>query len=120
MDKDQIIGTWRLMEFRMTDSEGNVRNTGTGTPNGRIIYAADGNMGLATLRGDGACLSYFGRYEFHDDHVIHHIELSSDPRLMGTEQRRDITFDDGRLVLKGSPGAAGDPTATVHLVWERT
>ncbi len=118
MDKDQFIGTWRLVEFRMTDAQGNVRDPGTGMPDGRIIYAADGNMGMATQRGDGSCLSYFGRYEIHDDHVIHHIELSTDARIIGTEQRRDVTFEDNRLVLRSSPGMVDDAT-TIHLVWER-
>ena len=119
MDSNDFIGTWTLVGLSLTDREGMVSDRhGDGTM-GRIIYAADGNMGMMTRHGDGTTLVYFGRYEIGEDHVIHHIEMSPNVDIVGTRQRRQVTFRDGRLVLTASPSIAGGPGSSAELTWQR-
>ena len=44
-------------------------------------------------------LAYSGTYDFDGKIVTHHIELSGNPALAGTNQVRNVTLDGRRLVL---------------------
>ncbi len=119
MDRNDFVGTWTLVGLSLTDREGTVSDRHGDGSMGRIIYAADGNMGMMTRHGNGTTLVYFGRYEIAEDYVIHHIEMSPNADIVGTAQRRQVTFRDGRLVLTASPSIAGGPGSSAELTWQR-
>jgi len=119
VDINDFVGTWTLVGLRVTDADGKVSvQSGDGIA-GRIMYAADGNLAMATRHANGAYFVYFGRFEVGDDHVIHHIELSPNADLIGTAQRRLVSFRDGRLMLTASPSIAGGPGSTAEITWQR-
>ena len=119
MDKQRMIGTWRLVEFHFTDADGNPGRPEDGPKQGRMEYTADGHMATATRQADGAYFSYFGEYELKGDEVFHHIEIAADPKLDGTTTRRDVSFDGERLVLTANPPVLGGPGSKASLIWER-
>ena len=119
MERKQLIGTWRLVEFSYTDAAGNTSRTAAEAKGGLIIYAADGHVAMATHREDGGFLSYFGRYEVGPDHLVHHVDMSSDGDLVGTAQHRDARMEEGRLVLRSSPTIIGGPGTSAELAWQR-
>ncbi len=119
MDRNRMIGTWRLREFRFTDAGGN-SGSGQDAPTvGRIEYTAEGHMATATRRPDGSFFSYFGEFELHEDMVLHHVEFASDPRLDGTTTRRAVSFEGDRMVLTAAPPVLGGPGSRASLIWER-
>lgn len=62
------------------------------------------------------CFGYFGSFSIDEDEgaVIHHIEGSWFPNLIGTEQVRFYRFEDEQLVLR-----ADTAWGKVHIVWEK-
>ena len=119
MDRDPFIGAWRLDDFRLTDADGNTTRPLEGRLKGFILYTADGHMANANLQADGTYFSYFGSYDVLENQLVHHVEMCSDPKLIGTDQRRGVSFEDDRLVLTASPSISGGPGTTAQLVWKR-
>ena len=122
MNDDRLIGTWKLVDFRLTDAEGNETHPWADGADGCLIYAADGYMSAATYFPDGSgsrSMFYCGPYEALGDKNIHHIELSSDPMLVGTDQHRLVRFEGDTMVLTASPSIAGGPGSTADIVWKR-
>jgi lipocalin-like protein len=48
-------------------------------------------------------VAYAGRYRFHGDRVIHHVELSLFPNWVGSDQQRWLQLAGDRLTLSASP-----------------
>lgn len=123
MAAGKFVGTWRLADFRLTDGGGKVTRPWSAGAAGYLIYTADGYMS-ASVRSpdrDGVIqtLTYCGPYETLEDRNIHHIELSSDPALVGTVQHRLVRFEGEKLVLTASPSLAGGPGTTAEIVWDK-
>ncbi len=119
MEQEQLIGTWRLVDFSYTDASGNTSHQGADGKDGLIIYSADGYVAVATHRKDGSLLSYFGRFEVGRDQLVHHVEMSSDGALVGTAQHRAARLEGARLVLSASPTIIGGPGTSADLTWQR-
>jgi hypothetical protein len=51
--------------------------------------------------------------------VIHHLQLSWFPNLIGTEQKRFFEFAGDRLMLKTPPLTVFGEAQVHRLVWER-
>lgn len=66
--------------------------------------------------GVASYFGYFGRFSIdHDRHaVVHHIDGSWFPNLVGTDQVRRYAISDGELMLD-----ADTPWGTVHIVWRK-
>ena len=97
-----MIGTWRLVEFRFTDADGNPGRPEDGPKLGRMEYTADGHMATATRQADETKFSYIGEFE-----------------IDGTANRRNAPFDGARLVLTANPSMLGEPGSKASLIWER-
>jgi len=131
----RLIGTWRLVSLHEERSDGQIINPVE--DHGQLIYTAAGRMSAQLMQGNRArftkgdwreatdeervraWLEYFGYYgTFSIDEknkaVIHHVEGSSFPNLVGTRQVRYFRFDGERLVLN----ADGD-WGKVQAVWEK-
>jgi hypothetical protein len=48
-------------------------------------------------------VGYAGRYSFHGDRVVHHVELSLFPNWVGSNQERSSSLPGDRLTLSASP-----------------
>ncbi len=122
MVRDDLAGTWRLAGYTLTDAEGNTSEP-WGEAQGYIFYAADGYMSCSVERPDGKGgrdhLTYCGALECLDGKNIHHIHMSSDPRLRGTEQHRAVSLDGDRMTLTAEPSIAYGPGTKAEILWQR-
>jgi Lipocalin-like domain len=66
-------------------------------------------------------VSYGGSYEINEQErfVIHRLQLSWFPNLVGTEQKRFFEFAGDRLTLKTPPLTVFGEAQVHRLVWER-
>ena len=140
---EQFCGTWRLVSWTIEQADGARVDHPMGTdPLGRIMYRPDGHMSVALMRSDcqrfasdnltaatpdevkaafEGYLGYCGAYEIDEQErvIIHRIELSSFPNLVGTEQRRFFAFAEDRLTLWTAPLTVLGEARVHRLIWER-
>ena len=134
-----LLGTWRLVRWYNEAADGTVTEPLGPNPVGYISYTEDGHIFAHLAAPDRApfavkdmaagtsaeyeaamksYVSYAGTYEIDGDHVTHHVALASFPNWTGTEQRRHIHFEHGRLRLSAPFDYDGE-TIVAHAVWER-
>ena len=63
--------------------------------------------------------SYCGKYEIQGERVIHHVEVSLFPNLLGVDLKRTFIFDGNRLVLSPRPSLVDGVEQASHFIWER-
>lgn len=142
-----LLGSWHLQRWEITYGDGRAPTLPFGPDAGGIIvYAPDGWMNASIARAGRSPLSsasaktapaaerlaafdsffsYGGRYrllrEDGADYVVHSVTQSVNPGLVGTEQKRRMTFEaDGSLVLSASDVLPGSAIARLHrLSWRR-
>jgi hypothetical protein len=136
--RDALIGAWRLVSWENRAADGQVTYPmGTGAI-GYLIYTADrrfsvmisraGRSGSAQddllggtteekARAVEGFVAYAGRYSFHGDRVVHHVELSLFPNWVGTDQERWVELAGERLTLSASPLLLAGKQQVPRLVW---
>jgi len=142
MGKEQFIGTWKLVSSEFRRSDGGVTYPMGRNASGMLMYDASGHMSAQIIRpgrpafasGDQlkgtpeeiksafeGCVAYFGTYEVNEKKgtVTHHVEGSSFPNWVGTDQRRFFEFCGNRVTLSTPPASFGGEHVTALLVWER-
>ena len=123
MVRDDLVGTWRLAGYTLTDAEGNISDPWGDDARGYIFYSADGFMSCSVERPDGEGgrhhLTYCGALECLEDKNIHRIHMSSEPGLRGTEQHRAVSLDDDRMTLTSEPSIAYGPGTRAEIRWRR-
>ncbi len=141
MTSNPLVGTWRLISWETRSVDGEKISYPLGKDAvGYIMYNEDGYMFVAITRpnrtkfaaGDllggsteekvqaaTSYVSYCGRYEFQEDTVIHHVELSLFPNWVGSDQERLVELRGNRLTLSTRPILLGGKQQTAHLIWKR-
>ena len=123
MVREELVGTWRLADYKLTKADGSVERPWT-EATGYIFYAADGHMSCSVERPDGKGgvdhLTYCGALECLDGENVHTIHMSSNPDLRGTTQHRKCTLDGDRMTLTADPSIAYGPGTKAEIFWERT
>jgi Lipocalin-like domain len=142
MTKEQFAGTWRLVSTESRDPNGNLHYPYGKNPIGILMYDSDGHMSaqimtlgrpgfVATDRLNGTSeeiraaftgyVAYFGTYHVNEQEgsVVHHVEGSLFPNLVGGDQKRLFTFAGNRLTLRPPPRAFEGVVISGFLVWER-
>lgn len=137
-----LVGTWHLVSWTIGFADGRPSREPFGSsPEGLLAYTPDGfvhvsiasvgrellgtdNVRRASVERQLAALqtyfTYAGPYEVDGDTIIHHIALSVQPDLVGTEQRRHAVLSDGELVLSAEYLPPGSEVERHHrLVWRR-
>jgi hypothetical protein len=135
--RDKLLGSWRLVESEGRDASGEANAPLGEDPIGLLTYDASGTVSAQLMRRNqprfrsddwqratakeksAAWSGYFGYFGvFAVDEraktVIHYVEGSWFPNLVGTQQIRYWSFKGRRLVL-----SAHTPWGDVTLVWER-
>jgi len=70
---------------------------------------------LTLFKGAVAHASYAGRYHIEGETVVHHVSSASFADWVGTELRRHMAMDSGKLILTFKDGLNADNT----LSWRR-
>src|SRR3954451_8980246 len=138
---ESIVGTWRLVSA-VSRSPGSLRDNAPygQSPNGMLIYTADGHMSVMISYGDRKPLSspdrlaappaeraqafatffgYAGRYAYSCDRVVHHVETASVPNWEKTDFVRLVKYDGVKLTLITPPQHLGGTVSTFELLWEK-
>jgi hypothetical protein len=140
MQPSDLLGSWKLVSWRISDTDGQWRYPLGPDAEGLLVYAPDGYM-FAALMAAGRpdflgsdplagsayeCLTamrsyhtYCGRYRLEDDRVIHSVEMCLCPNLLGTEQVRYCRFEDDRLILSTPPVVRAGVAGVAELVWQK-
>ena len=137
---DAMVGAWRLVSWENRTADGQVTYPMGTDALGYVLYTADGCFSVTISRrgregfAAGDLLSgtieeqaravegfvvYAGRYSFHGDRVIHHVELSLFPNWVGSDQERWVELTGDRLTLSASPLLLAGKLQVPRLVWER-
>jgi hypothetical protein len=142
MQREDLVGSWRLVRWTIEYPDGRPAVAPFGaTPVGLLVYGADGWMTatmshatrsalshvsapLATpesrARAFAEYLSYAGRWELRGDQVVHQVELSLNPALIGTVQWRTASLDGARLELTAEEADAASGRRRLHRIgWQR-
>ena len=135
-----LVGGWRLVSWENRAADGQVTYPMGIDALGALLYTADGRFSVTISRrgregfaaGDllsgtseekaravEGFVAYAGRYSFHGDRVIHHVELSLFPNWVGSDQERSVELAGNRLILSASPLLLAGKLQVPRLVWER-
>jgi len=141
VDKNAIVGTWKLVSASSTDSTGQQLEPPYGAnPVGFLTYTEGGRVtALISYAGRkplpvGAkppalleeqaqafktFLAYGGRYTLDGDKVTHSIEISSIQNYVNRELVRTVKFQGSRIVLITPASMVNGKIQTIELVWQR-
>ena len=135
-----LVGGWRLVSWENRATDGQVTYPMGIDALGALLYTADGRFSVTISRAGRAgfaagdllggttedkawamesFVAYAGRYSFHGDRVIHHVELSLFPNWVGSDQERWVELAGDRLTLSASPLLLAGKLQVPRLVWER-
>lgn len=115
-----LLGAWQLESWSYIYEDGRPPEYPMGADaRGYILYTPMGQVSATIMRADkGACFAYAGRYELAEGAVLHTIELSTDPGLVGFRSTRHIQLEGDRLTLSG-PDFQPGTKRTPQIVWRR-
>ncbi len=124
IDRNDLIGAWRLHDVVLVDADGNRRRQFREGSRGLIFYTANGYMSVATMlvddeTGDAAFMSYHGPFDLYEDRLVHHIEMSNDAELVGSDNVRYPALDGETLTLTAKPNLFGGEGTETDIVWRR-
>jgi hypothetical protein len=131
------------VSWTVEQADGEVTESPLGSnPLGSLMYQPGGRMSVALMRPDRprfasnnlvdatpeeikagfeGYLAYCGSYEVNEGErfIIHHLEFSSFPNWVETEQKRYFEFIGNRLILKTPPVTVMGAVEVHSLTWER-
>jgi hypothetical protein len=135
-----LVGAWRLLSWENRAADGQITYPMGADALGYLLYTADGRFSVTISRRGRAgfaagdllsgtteeqaravegFVAYAGRYSFHGDRVIHHVELSLFPNWVGSDQERWVELAEDWLTLSASPLLLAGRQQIPRLVWER-
>jgi hypothetical protein len=125
----EIVGTWRFVRAVSRDGNGNALPPPYGGQGmGRIVAGADGRLSVMMIDGRPVVPAgekreysgYSGTYTYDGKKLITHVDAAPDPSRIGTDQARDVRFEDGLMVLRPPVRAHGAAAVEQReLYWER-
>ena len=124
----RIVGTWRLVAAVARDAAGNALPTPYGPrAMGRVVFDEDGRMMAVLCDGRPAMppgtsrdySSYCGNYSFDGNRLVTRVDAALDPARIGSDQVRDVHFENGLMILRPPPRKTADGVEQRELSWER-
>ena len=136
-EKEQIIGTWKLVSVMYEDQETKALTPVLGNnPRGSQIATRDGRW-LALVTADNrsvpktdeeraqalrTMISYSGRYRVEGNKVTTKVEIAWNEAWVGGEQVRLVRFEGDKLFIESPPMPhpnVGGKVVRVIVVWQR-
>ena len=136
--KDQLVGTWTLVSSDQVRPDGAKLQQYGSDPKGINVFDANGrffvmiasadNLQIASIGSktnsdeDGLMvesIAYYGTYTVNEDVTVIslHLDASTFPNQVGTDQKRTITSLTANELKYSSPAAISG--VQVHQVWKR-
>ncbi len=141
MERQQLVGTWSLIEASGIASGGSMLYPWDKEPQGQLIYTIEGFMSVFIMRRERALftdehplrgtdqeqaeaarsmLAYYGRYTLQENKVIHSIENALFPNWSHSQQVRTIaSLTAEKLTLLADPVDWQGKIYLVSLHWKR-
>jgi hypothetical protein len=138
LQREQLLGSWRLASWVIEYPQGKRVAPFGEDAIGQLIYAADGGMSATMQRCHRTALdasvparaslatraaiaeeylAYSGTWVLENNTIVHRVQHSANPVLIGTEQRREADLDGDRLTLTATEEV---PTRRLHRIeWLR-
>ena len=136
-EKEQIIGTWKLVSVMFEDQETKALTPVLGNhPRGSQIATRDGRW-LALVTADNrpvpktdeeraqalrTMISYSGHYKVEGNKVTTKVEIAWNEAWVGGEQVRFVRFEGDKLFIESPPMPhpnVGGKVVRVIVVWQR-
>ncbi|WP_299982865.1 lipocalin-like domain-containing protein [uncultured Ruegeria sp.] len=135
-----LIGTWSLIDWYNETKTGERLYPLGPNATGYISYSQDGFVFVHMMAADRVSfetsdpfggstaedskayktqITYAGRYEYHGDHVIHHVTQASFPNWIGTEQVRQVSFSGQNLHLSATNAVFQGQKVNAFVEWRR-
>jgi hypothetical protein len=106
-DLKYLIGKWTLVAHSQVNEE----------LDGQLVYREDKTMSVhitGKFNGVEVLISYSGTYYFEEGCVVHKVEISDNPKRIGTEQRRYIKLAGDLMIFTESP-----LETSFKIVWQK-
>jgi hypothetical protein len=137
-----VVGVWRFVTSVSHTEDGKMNRQSPAGATGYIIYTADGHVAYLRMRSLGPAFAsgtleggtpeekiaafdnfaaYCGTYEVQDNTVVHHVEASLLPNIVGTNLVRTFSISGDELTVT-TPLGPSHVTGTTHtttLVFQR-
>jgi hypothetical protein len=138
--REALVGAWQLLSWENRAADGQVTYPMGTDALGSLLYSASGRFSVTISQAGRAgfaagdllsgtteekarvvegFVAYAGRYSFHGDRVVHHVELSLFPNWVGSDQQRWVELNGDRLTLSARPLLLADQLQVPRLVWKR-
>jgi hypothetical protein len=137
-----VVGTWKLISYEARNQAGEISYPMGPKASGLLIYDASGHMMIQSMRAERtnfktddrfggtpeeakaafeSSFAYYGTYRIDAARgsITHHIEGSSFPNWVNTQQDRFFTVTDDRLELRTSPTPLRGQVLVGTLTWMR-
>ena len=139
----ELVGAWRLLDFRVEFEDGRapVHPFGANAV-GALVYSEDGAVSAILSRADRAplgrgletsalvepegkaeafdgVLAYAGSWRLEGCEVVHHVEIAQLPDAVGQRLRRTVSLEEGRLELSYTRRTSRGSLRVHRLLWER-
>ncbi len=111
-----LIGTWKLIDFKITKPDGQSKDWGPKT-NGILIYNEAGYMSASINSGadvneaakdlDKHTLFYAGTYQLKNNQITHFVTNASNPLRIGKNLIRDAEITDQKYLKLTATGDYG-------------
>jgi hypothetical protein len=121
------IGTWALIRVEAVDANGKLTSPPFGGTNfiGRVVLTENGRLSASITDArlkipDGESREYScytGLYTFDGKTLITTVDACSDPERMGTQQTRNVQFEDDLMILQPPLRSYGDKPAERRTLW---
>ncbi|HCL56320.1 MAG TPA: hypothetical protein DHW82_04845 [Spirochaetia bacterium] len=138
MTVEELTGTWKLVSFDLKTKTGEAYPLYGKTPDGYLIYDKNGIMSGMMSKHDRPKIStddlmhlpekdkqilsdgfyaYSGKYEIQENKILHHVEVSFVPNLVGTVEVRFYEFSQNQLTLTTPPTVMNNMEFYFCIVW---
>lgn len=119
IDKEQLIGAWRLVKHGRFDVEGHYYATDD-ERSGQLTYAPDGSMSVLITKIPEPTelthiIAYAGAFTIEGDKVCHHIKIASNSKRIGTTETRFASLRGNELTLR----TEADNEGHYEIVWQK-
>lgn len=128
MKSHMMVGTYKLIDIKNTDEDGNILRSSYGPEkyglitfnknNRMMVVISDGRDELPEGRAREYS-SYCGRYTFDGTTLITKVDGSIPLDRVGTDQVRPVRFDGNRVILTAPPVAIDGVVNYRDLTWEK-